>query len=296
MSIILWGQYPRSESLVQATRDWDRKRIDETKLHEEQKKNREQLFQLQKEFRFQSTGQFHWEDLMRPFSKLSPTLAAGPLTRFFETNTFWRKLEGDGNIDPHTINSWIQDYFPETTANKTIYTFPFWHLFQHFSSGPSLDHFIPLFKKLPKGLLVFFEPCLGWKSILPEQKTKAHNFLKTLKQKTNSEIVLITSFHNLKEELNDLYKLPVDGIGIDFYHNTIEETLPNFPKDKWLISGILDTDSTSKETPEAIQTFKIQAERYCDGKNIFYSHSGPAELLPREVMDEKVSNLQENLS
>lgn len=295
MSIILWGQYPRSEQLVQASRDWDRKRIDSDKLLKIQQSDRELLFNLQKGFPFLSTGQFHWEDLIRPLAQLSPTLTSGPLTRFFETNTFWRKIEGDGELDVEQIPQWIDTYFPEWKVNQTIYTFPFTYLFQQFSTGPSLDRFFPLFKLLPKGLLIFFEPCLGWRSISQEEKRQAHQFIEKLKSTIDSPILLITSFHTIKSELDELYQLPVDGFGIDFYHNTIEEVLPTFPKEKWLIAGILDYDSTSIETPDAIQTFRSQAERYLDRKQIYYSHSGPAELLPREVMDEKVRNLQEVL-
>lgn len=296
MSIVLWGQYPRSELLVQASRDWDRKRIDNDQLLKIQQYDREMLFELQKGLPYLSTGQFHWEDLIRPLAQLSPTLSAGALTRFFETNTFWRKIEGNGELDSGHIPQWIDTFFPNQKTDQTVYTFPFTYLFQHFSSGPSLDQFLPLFERLPKGVLIFFEPCLGWRSFSQEEKEHAHRFINKLKEKVDSPILLITSFHNIKNELEDLYQLPVDGFGIDFYRNTIEEILPSFPKEKWLIAGILDTDSTSIENPEAIQTFRSQAEQYLDRKQIFYTHSGPAELLPREVMDEKVHNLQEVLS
>lgn len=296
MSIILWGQYPRSEYLVQATRDWDRQRIDDDQLLKIQRYDREMLLELQKGFPYLSTGQFQWEDLIRPLAHLSPTLSTGALTRFFETNTFWRQIEGFGEIDPRKINPWIDTYFPDQKKDQTVFTFPFVHLLHRFSTNLVFEQLFPVFEKLPKGIIVFFEPYLGWESIPSAEKKQARQLMQTVKDTVNSPILLITSFHNINKELDDLYQLPVDGFGIDFYHNTIEEALPSFPKDKWLVAGILDTDSTSIESPEAIQSFRTQAEHYLDRNQIFYSHSGPAELIPREVMDEKVRNLQEALA
>lgn len=295
MSIILWGQYPRSEQLVQATRDWDRKRIDSEALQKIQANDRKELMKLQEGFHYLSTGQFHWEDLIRPLTHLSSTFSSGALTRFFETNTFWRTIEGDGEIDLKKTSDWIEDYFPQIIPDKTLYSFPFWFLFQHFSSGLLLDAFIPLFEHLPKGLLVFIEPCIGWQPISKSDKQQARNFLERLKKQVESPIVLATISQNIGKELDDLYSLPVDGIAIDFYRNAIEDVLPTFPKDKLLIAGIIDTDSALLEEKEILLQFKQQAETYIPKENLYFSYNAQAELLPRKVMDAKVRNLRESL-
>ena len=294
MSVILWGQYPRSEQLVQATRDFDRDRIDDKELSRIQESDRNALLALQKEFDYLSTGQLHWEDLIRPLSHLSPSFSSGALTRFFETNTFWRTIEGNGNIDPQTCSSWIDRAFPGNSPNQTIYSFPFWFLFQQFSSGPSLDAFIPLFEQLPKGLILFVEPSFGWNPL--SGKEQAHRFLDELKKRIDSPIAIVTTFHEISSELEYLYSLPVDGIGIDFYHNTSEGVLPTFPKDKFLIAGVIDTNSTLPEEKESLIEFRQQAESFLPREKLYYSHSGPAELLPRGIMDAKVRNLTEALA
>lgn len=296
MSVILWGQYPRSEKLVQATRDWDRGRIDIKELTAAQEQDRNELLKLQTDFQYISTGQFHWEDLIRPMTHLSDQYSSSTLTRFFETNTFWRTIEGTGEIDQKKISSWITDYYPHAVPGRTIYTFPFRFLFQFFSSGLSLDAFFPLFEQLPEGLIVFVEPLIGWKPLSADDRKSARHFVDQLKERSRSPIALATTFHDIGADLEFIYSLPVDGIAVDFYRNTIEKILPGFPQDKFLVAGVVDTDSTLLEDKETYREFKKKAEAFIPEDKLYFSHSGPAELLPRQVMDAKVRNLMEALA
>lgn len=294
MSIVTWGQYPRSESLVQATRDWDRNRINDRELSKIQESDRNSLSALQKDFPYISTGQFHWDDLLRPLMELSPDLCEGPLLRFFETNTFWRKIEvhGKPQLDTSKISKWFSQYFPNSISKRSIYTFPFYFLFQTFCPKLSLDFFIPLFETLPEGLLLFIEPVIGWRKISHHERENAMRFAHTLKKKIPFPIALVTTFHTVKNELDFLFRLPFDGIGIDFYNNTIESILPTFPKEKFLMAGILNTESTSIESSESIRLFQQQIKAFIPPEKVFYTHSGPAELLPRAIMDKKIRNLK----
>lgn len=294
MSIIIWGQYPRSESLVQATRDWDRKRIDAKKFAKIQEQDRQALIALQENFQYISTGQIHWDDLMRPFIELSPNFIEGPLIRFFETNTFWRQLDIKGNpkLDISKIPDWISKYFPYNIPKRSVYTFPFCFLFQTFCKTLSLDFFFPLFQQIPEGLLLFIEPAIGWRKISQDEKQKAVQFVSDLKKKIRLPIALMTTFHNIENDLDFLFELPVNGIGIDFYNNSIDSVLPDFPKDKFLISGILNTESTSLESDKSIRLFQNRIRTYLPQEKVFYTHSGPAELLPRAIMDKKIRNLK----
>src|SRR5699024_9799083 len=108
-------------------------------------------------------------------------------------------------------------------------------------------------------------------------------------------IALVTTLQEIGTELDYIYSLPVDGIGIDFYRNCLADVLPTFPSDKFLIAGLLDTESALLEEKEGILAFKRHAEDWIAKDKIYYSHSGPAELLPKEVMDAKVRHLKEVL-
>lgn len=109
----LIGLFPRPEYLVQATRDYDRKRISQDKLDEIFELAERQVLHTERIYSFDTItgGYLKWQDIFRPFTEIWCNTKAGPLTRFFETNTFYRqpifsgapKLEGN-------FNDWISEY------------------------------------------------------------------------------------------------------------------------------------------------------------------------------------------
>ncbi|MGA8163494.1 MAG: hypothetical protein WB791_00525 [Waddliaceae bacterium] len=305
MSIILYGQYPRSEALVQATRDFDRQRISHDRLEEIRRKDREQLLNLQKGFSYLSPGLFHWDDLLRPFTQIVDNMRQGALTRFFETNTFWRLLELEGPfVRKHeALSDWIRQAFvpDHVFEGSLIFTLPFLFLFRDFSHGCSLEDIQNLLLDLTAcidrhfhGLIVFFEPTIGWRTISQEEKEAARTLIETIKERVTIPLVIAQCFFPIPhQELQFLYDLPVDGIGIDFYHNTIHDTLARFPQEKRLLAGILDTNSPLIEEKKKILDFLNSAQHYVAKEQIDLTLAGPAELLPRKAMDKKVNNLKE---
>src|SRR5437868_1730340 len=109
MHILLPGQYPRHEKLISATRDFDHQRISLEDLNLALKKNLIEFITLQKNFPYVSPGLFHWQDLIRPFAEIVRGTHLGTLTRFYETNSFWRILEFGVNaeIDEHKMENWL---------------------------------------------------------------------------------------------------------------------------------------------------------------------------------------------
>ena len=86
------GIYPRSEALVQATRDFDRGRVAAEDVERQRAADLDALVAAEEEARFDllSDGMLAWQDLFRPLVDSSDGLEAGPLTRFLDTNTFFR--------------------------------------------------------------------------------------------------------------------------------------------------------------------------------------------------------------
>src|ERR671931_2822078 len=72
------GIYPRSEALVQATRDVDR---DLAELVSAQQAAGVDLL---------ADGMLRWQDHFRPLLEAADGLETGALTRFLDTNTFYR--------------------------------------------------------------------------------------------------------------------------------------------------------------------------------------------------------------
>src|SRR5256714_3703807 len=86
------GIYPRSERLVQATRDLDRGRTSEEAVDEQVERDLAELVAVQQEAGLDllADGMLRWQDLFRPVLEASDGLEPGPLTRFLDTNSFYR--------------------------------------------------------------------------------------------------------------------------------------------------------------------------------------------------------------
>lgn len=308
MSIIVFGQYPRSEQLVIATRGYDRKRVGEEELLANWKRDRLALQKLQDGFTYLSSGLFHWEDLMRPFAELISNCQAGPLTRFFETNTFWRKLEVQKGaaLQEEKIEEWIGKYFfPDEVFSRDaplVFTFPFLFLFRQFSSGIDISFIQTILEKIVigigqrhRGLVLFLEPNIGWDPLEEEEKKAAIEFLERLKSKTELPLAIMQCFYPVGRDKEFLFSLPVDFIGIDFYCNRLIDISKGFPKGRSLLAGLISTESTILEPKEHVRKFMEETKELLPGVKVFTTASGPAELLPREVMDDKLRHMKEIL-
>src|SRR5690349_3430732 len=93
---------------IQATQDWERRRIEKGTLEEAFRADREAFADLQGSFGFDyvSDGQFSlaWQDLFRPLVDGVRGLEKGAMVRWFNTNTFYftpvvkGELEGNGSV------------------------------------------------------------------------------------------------------------------------------------------------------------------------------------------------------
>lgn len=332
MNILLSGQYPRSERLVEATRDFDRKRVSEQELAAARTQDSESFAGLQDAMPFVSTGLFGWQDLLRPFAEIVPALKVTGLKRFFETNTFWKLLEPSSPVpqrgtsviskepkevthtpslpttpvDEKVLDEWIKRYFLADGMYPVdaplVFTLPFIYLFKEYTRNVDYEAIVEILDVVAKRLmsmdnklLVFAEPSFGWREISKGEKDKGLEFIKRVKSYSGNRVVVNTYFFDVEKEKDFLYSLPVDGIGIDFYSNSIERAAGGFPKDKMLIAGVLSTDSTHIEEREKLTAFFSSLEKHVDRSRIWGTSAGPIELLPRVVADEKVRNLKEVL-
>lgn len=306
MNILLPGQYPRSEHLIAATRAFDRHKISLQDLEAAQEQDVKNFYRLQQNVPYLATGLFAWQDLMRPLPAILSDTNTGSLMRFFETNTFWRQLEGTSNtsVIEEKIDQWISDYFlcPDIFPDDTpiIFNLPFLYLFDSFSQGFSLPQISIILEKialrlldLPNKMLCFHEPTLGWKVLSQEERDLGTALLRSIKAQTAAPLLLRSTTYNIESELPYLYSLPLDGIGIDFYANPFDVCMSTFPKDKLLLAGIINTDSTLIEAVAPVNGFLNKLQQYLPPEQIYITPSGLAELLPREIMDQKVNHFQE---
>ena len=302
MKILLPGLYPRSEELIKATKNFERKIIRSEQLQYYFQEDLKHILTLQQGFPYLTTGLFNWQDYLRPIKHLSMSIEAKALKRFHETNTFWRILTFKRSFLLENIDeNWIKEYF-HPTEEPLIINLPFLFLFKMYSEGISLHRITTLLMTLisyivrPQDLLCFYEPVLGWRELAKEEKKIAAHFVEQLKRNYLFPLFLWTSFHLTEVNREFLYALPVDGIGIDFYQNDFLETLQNFPSHKHLMAGIIPVDSTLIASTDSLEKTTKLLKNHHPKDQIWLTPNGPSELLPQSVMDTKLIKLRDFLN
>ena len=89
----LSGIFPRSEELIAASRAFERGRLDADSLRLQAEEEARRLITLQEEWGFDyvTDGLLRWQDLLRPLAEELPGVHAGPVTRWFDNNSFYRR-------------------------------------------------------------------------------------------------------------------------------------------------------------------------------------------------------------
>ncbi|HXW67010.1 MAG TPA: hypothetical protein VEL82_03930 [Thermoplasmata archaeon] len=89
----LTGPFPRPEALVAATRDLDRGRASPDAVEEVFARTEAEVVALEDRLGLDTRtgGYLRWMDLFRPFAETWEGFSVGPLTRWFQTNTFYRQ-------------------------------------------------------------------------------------------------------------------------------------------------------------------------------------------------------------
>ena len=158
----LTGIDPRSERLVEATRRHDRGLTTDEELKEALGDNILQLVHLQEEanFNYITDGLLNWQDLLRPIASRIEGISEGPLTRWFDNNSFYRRpvIVGEMAWRPRQDQTLIySSLFPNTRLWKAIlpgpYTFTALPDSRYYSDkGEVLDHYTDVLREEIRGL------------------------------------------------------------------------------------------------------------------------------------------------
>jgi hypothetical protein len=305
MDVLLPGILPRSEGLVRATRDFGRGRIERRELEEARRADAEGLRRLQEGLPRVSPGLLAWGDLLRPFSDLVPGCAVDGLARFFETNTFWRTLEfpAGAAVDGSRLDEWLARYFLADglfeKEEGLVFTLPFPFVFCDYSRGLDLPRISDLLLaaaeplvKLPNKVLCLFEPGFGYRDFGDEERRVGTEFVGRLKALSGTPVYVVSAFFPLGGDLDYFFGLPADGFGVDLYANPLDDVLDRLPDGKALLAGVLNTGSTLVEAPEMLREVMGRLRDALPEDDVHLTPNGPAELLPRAVLEAKVSNLR----
>jgi 5-methyltetrahydropteroyltriglutamate--homocysteine methyltransferase len=282
------GIYPRSEALVQATRDLDRGRTTPEAVDEQVERDVRELVSVQERagLALLSDGLLRWQDLFRPLAERSAGLDARPLTRFLDTNTFFRAVLVDGEprlTDPVPA--------PDLPVGKWLATLPAPAAFSRAAGGEAsaqalatsvLAPQIQAYAEAGCARVVLADPFLAREGSVEE----AFAALSELPQ--DVPLVLQLPFGDAGPLLGRLADAPVEAIGVDFYSTSLDGVPEGYPKE--IMAGVLDSRSSALEDLSEIGGF-LQSLADKGPAGISLSPNGDLQFVPEPIAREKVARL-----
>jgi 5-methyltetrahydropteroyltriglutamate--homocysteine methyltransferase len=248
------GIYPRSEALVQATRDLDRGRTTAEAVDEQVQRDLDELVRVQQEAGLDllADGMLRWQDLFRPLVEGSDGLEPGPLTRFLDTNSFYRAPTATSG-EPR-LREPLDERFVASLPGARIVTLPSPYALALGTGIPAkvlaTAVLKPQLDALDAELVVLSEPFLA---------REGASGLEELREALDAlaggpPLALQITFGDAGELLqNGLAELPVEGIGVDFYATHAGDVPQGV--DKLLLAGVVDARSSALEDPQEIAEF-----------------------------------------
>jgi 5-methyltetrahydropteroyltriglutamate--homocysteine methyltransferase len=282
------GIYPRSEALVQATRDLDRGRTTAAEVEKQRQADARALVAAQEEAGLDllTDGLLDWQDLFRPLAERSDGFTARPLTRFLDTNTFYRALLVDG---PPRLREPIPA--PELPAGRWLATLPAPSALARAARGAaSAEAFaadvlaaqIEADAQAGCALVVLVDPFLAREGGVEE----AISSLRELPG--DIPLALHLPFGDASGILDALADAPVSAVGVDFYATSLDAVPDGYPKE--LVAGVVDVRSSALENPDELAAFaEALLERNPAG--VALTVNGDLQFVPDSVAREKLVRL-----
>ena len=311
VDIQLTGIFPRSNELIRATWDYEKGKIDKETLENKIEKDTKRIIELQLQtgFRYITDGMLLWQDLFRPFIENIEGISPGPLTRWFNNNTFFRKPIIDNKLSSSRtfLHEYIYvDLLSENGHWKVI--LPGLFTFVKLSADTYYKNFKNLimdFSRIIKAeitnltnrgasFIQFNEPAITWCTLTKEEINLAKEAYRFLIDDVSARTCIHTYFGDATPILSPLLDYPVDYIGVDFYSTTFEE-IREISFSKGLLCGCIDSRSSLLEKPSNISSFIEDVNEYMKPQDMVISQNCDLEFLPRNVAEKKVKLLAEVL-
>ena len=304
----LTGAFPRSEALVEATRDLDRGRTTPEAVQELFLRTEADVAQLEERLGLEprSGGYLRWQDLFRPFAETWEGFTVGPLTRWFETNQFYRQpiLHAPPARVPGSIAGWMPPSAGSGShGRKAILPGPytFSGLIDNRSGetaealthrlGRLLGDEVLELKAAGYTAFQFQEPLLVNR---PPEGTRgeavvaAYRAIETAAAGTTTAVW--TFFGDALPAWPLLLRLPVSVVGVDL-SETDALKLPPSTDRRGLGLGVIDPRTSLVEDPaEVVRLARSISERHRP-TTLWIGSGAPLDLLPWETAARKLHGL-----
>jgi 5-methyltetrahydropteroyltriglutamate--homocysteine methyltransferase len=281
------GIYPRSKALIQATRDLDRGRTSEAAVRSQVESDFRELVGVQEAagLALLSDGMLTWQDLFRPLAERSDGLTARPLTRFLDTNTFYRAVLVDG--EPR-LRERVPS--PDLPAGRWVATLPSPLAFSHATAGAASAETLAANVLAPQiesyaddgcALIVLSDPFLVREGGVAELRASLDALPRRI------PLALHLPFADAGPLLGELGDLPVDAIGVDFYATGLDSVPREYPKE--IVAGVIDSRSSVIEDPIGMQ--KFVEELVARTGRVSLSANGDLQFVPEPIARQKLAAL-----
>jgi len=296
------GPFPRPEALVKATRDLDRGRIRPEEAEAAYAEAEREVARVETELGLDARtgGHLRWPDLFRPFTLGWTGVRAGPLTRFFETNTFYRQpiLEAPPSGGRAGLAGWVPRGSRALAILPGPYTFAALADVRYRPTEPggaTVDVAAALAADL-EGLggerperILFHEPMLvvdppreAWPSVL-----EAYRRLAAACAGAASSVW--TYFGDAGPLLEELASLPVGAVGFDLLYSDLRPGAT--VRGKAVGLGVLDPSTTIPEAPGELARLVRAAEAALRPTELWLGPNPPLDLLPFDAATAKLRTL-----
>ena len=295
------GIYPRNEKLIESTRSYDKT------LEKQFKKEKSRLLRIQSNNKLDyiSDPLIDWDDNLRPFTDNLRGIEKGPLTRYYENNTFYRqpiiksKLGTTGNI---LKNSICFDLFTSKSKVKIdiLDPFTFYDLSAnefYKSEEEAVNAFAEIIKKelnsIKKDiqLIQFNSP-----SLARIEDADRLNMVKKAMEKIvkglNTKTCLNLWGSDISNTLEEFQEFPVDIIGIDFTSSNIDK-FDKIEMKKGLACGLIDAKNTKMEKSSDIIRELKNIKKTFNPESLAVVASWDFEFIPESFADKKLQIMKQ---
>lgn len=293
---LVYGIYPKTEDLRKKINRWERGRIDSAEISETIRREKEVYFGLMRDSKIDTFTDplFNWYDILRPVSLLSGA-KLGQLTRYKETNTFYRLPEFEEVIDLVFDPS----KYSEVESNPP---FP---LYQG-ADAPGFNAFLPspvtlhrmsrIAESIDKGEFIsritgnYLEICrkFGIKKITVFESFEYSNedisFIDRLS--SEFEVYLVTEGELSEDTLKTLKNKPYSIVTADRDNFALAAEHSRVPGIK-----LVDAHNTRLEKAEEIREKAEELQEGSSSGKIVVTNSDYYDFLPRSIADRKVEIL-----
>jgi 5-methyltetrahydropteroyltriglutamate--homocysteine methyltransferase len=288
------GIFPRSESVVAATRDLERGRTTREAVETAFRNDRDAFVTVQRDagLGFFSDGLLRWQDLFRPLVDAATGLEADGLVRWFDNNSFYRT--------PDVLAPPVLSAEPEVFADldplpePRVATLPSPYLFSRAARGLGIVEAAEAMLRPAAEFLVtrrcavihLAEPWIGFHGIDQAEWASFEKAVGVLTDGLAAAVVLHVFYGDAAPYLDRLRRLPVAAVGVDLVETDADAVGPQW--ETGLLAGCLNGRAAVLEDMDATAELAVRVAERAAPPRLFLSSSSELELLPRALAADKV--------